>query len=119
MDDIKAQDYKPAENKPAEPVFKVFKLRKPIQAHGETMKELRLREPTARDITKAGFPLTMTQTGVTGLQMVFEEQKMALMMSELAVIPPSSVAQLDPRDWSTVATWLASFFVPDWDQVVD
>src|SRR5262249_26538129 len=107
----------PKTDKPAETPFKTFTLRKAIQAHGDEVKELKLREPTAKDIVKAGFPVIMTQAGVAGLQLAYDEQKMTLMISELAVIPPSSVGLLDPRDWSTVATWLASFFVPDWDQV--
>lgn len=105
---------------PAKPqaVFKTFKLRKEVQAHGDPMIEFKLREPTGADIMRIGYPVVMTPTSGGGMQVVPDHEKMSMMMSALAVVPPSTIGMLDPRDWSTVATWLTGFFVPDWDQIM-
>jgi hypothetical protein len=54
-----------------------------------------------------------------GLQIVTDEEKMSNMIGELTVMPPSSVGQLHTRDWATISAWLTSFFVPDWDKLLD
>jgi Phage tail assembly chaperone proteins, E, or 41 or 14 len=97
---------------------KVFKLRKMIQAHGEELMELTLREPKASDIMRAGYPIIMKPIAGGGIQLTPDEQKMTNMMVELAAVPPSSIGQMHPADWATVSIWLSSFFGPDWDQVM-
>lgn len=92
------------------------KLRKPIQAHGEEVSVLHFREPTGRDIMTVGCPVKV-QPIKNGIECVIEADAMSGMMSVLAAVPPSSIAQLNTRDWITIATRLQNFFAPDWEQL--
>jgi hypothetical protein len=94
-----------------------FPLRKKIMAHGEELEAITLREPTAADINRCGYPVILRPLTGGGIQVTVDEEKMSAMISTLAVIPPSSVSKMHTRDWATVSVWLTSFFVPDWDQL--
>jgi hypothetical protein len=87
-------------------------LRKKVIANGEDVLELKFREPTGGDIERIGCPIVLS---------VFEAQPkpiydgaiMTMMMAHLAGVPPSTIRQLDPRDWQNGAMMLFHFFVPD------
>ncbi len=81
-------------------------LVKEIQAHGETVKELLLREPNGGDIRKVGFPYTMEASGA----MSFNASTGAKYIEVLAGIPPSSVDQLCPADFQSCMTEIMGFF---------
>jgi hypothetical protein len=89
-----------------------IKLRKPVMANGEMVKQLVFREPTGNDMTQIGerWPVHIEwQTGdVTPNPLV-----MANVMSTLAGVPPSTIKALGGKDFSTCAHSLMSFFVPD------
>lgn len=92
----------------------VVKLRKPIQANGEDVSELKFREPTGGDIERVGNPVNIdvfTNQGVPTTS--FDEKKMSAMMALLAGVPPSSVRLLHPKDWNNCAWSLLPFFTPD------
>jgi hypothetical protein len=91
----------------------VVKLRKPIQANGETVSELKFREPTAGDIERCGNPVNIDFQSSDTPKMSFDAKSMTAMMSTLAAVPPSSIRQMHPRDWNSAAWNLASFFLPD------
>lgn len=91
----------------------VVTLRKSIQAHGDEVKELRFREPTAGDIEKCGNPVNLEFNEDGKPKMSFEAKSMSAMMSALAAVPPSSIRSMHPRDWENAAWNLASFFMPD------
>jgi hypothetical protein len=113
-------DEQPAPPKKKEPeIIKVFKLRKKIMVYGEELEEIKFREPTSKDIMTHGYPIIMRPISGGGLQIVTDEEKMGAMIGALTVMPPSSVGQLHPRDWATISAWLTSFFVPDWDKLLD
>src|SRR5262245_61779052 len=86
-------------------------LTKPIQAHGEELRYLRWREPTGRDIEKAGNPIIVDFFGEKP-SLTFNEKKMSAMISQLCQIPPSSVGQLTAGDWNSIAWKLVRFFMP-------
>jgi hypothetical protein len=88
------------------------KLRKPIQAHGEQVTELMFREPTAADIERCGNPVNIDFSSGDG-KVMFDAKSMSAMMSTLAAVPPSSIKQMNTRDWNTAAWNLASFFLPE------
>jgi hypothetical protein len=90
----------------------IVKLRKEIQVHDEKVTELRLREPTAADIEKAGVPVVMDFSGELP-KVTFDERKMSAMLSLLATAPPSSIRAMHTKDWLTAAWAIAGFFVPD------
>src|SRR5215510_12845443 len=69
------------EDNPLEHVLMV-----PIEAHGEMVSVLKWREPTARDIEKAGNPIIVDFFGDRP-QLTFAEKKMSAMISLLAEIP--------------------------------
>ena len=87
-------------------------LRKNVIANGEEVAELTFREPTGGDIERIGCPIVLS---------IFEPQPKPLfdgpimtgMMAQLAGVPPSTIRQLDPRDWQNGAMMLFHFFVPD------
>src|SRR4249919_3541346 len=88
-------------------------LRKAVIAHGEEVKELRFREPTAGDIERCGNPVNIDFVGGDTPKMTFDAKAMSAMMSQLASVPPSTIKQMHPRDWNSAAWSLASFFMPD------
>jgi hypothetical protein len=91
----------------------VVKLRKPVQAHGEELKELRFREPTAGDIEACGSPVTMDFYNNDEPKMVYETKAMFAMMSRLAAVPPSTIKAMNTKDWEFAALALAHrFFIP-------
>jgi hypothetical protein len=96
----------------AAPPLKVT-LRKTIQANGEDVNELTFREPTAGDIERSGNPVILDVFGGDTPKILFDEKKMSAMISNLAMIPPSSVKQLHPKDWNSIAWSLVGFFTPD------
>lgn len=88
-------------------------LRKPVIAHGDEVKELRFREPTAADIELCGNPVNIDFISGDTPKMTFNEKAMSRMMSTLAAVPPSTIKQMHTRDWNSAAWNLASFFMPD------
>lgn len=83
-------------------------LRRPVDAHGEKLSELTFREPTGGDIEICGNPLTVAPDG-----MKFDTAAMGAMMSQLALVPPSTIKKLHPKDWMNGAFMIAHFFTPD------
>lgn len=90
----------------------VVPLRKPVMAHGDEVKELKFREPTAADIEACGNPVNIDFFNGKP-KMTFNERSMSAMMSQLAAVPPSTIKTMNTRDWNTAAWELASFFMPD------
>jgi Phage tail assembly chaperone proteins, E, or 41 or 14 len=88
-----------------------YALTKPIQAHGQEIRVLKWREPTAGDIERAGNPIVVDLFGEQP-RLTFDERKMNQMISTLAQIPPSSVRMLSGSDWNTIAWKLVRFFMP-------
>lgn len=84
-----------------------FPLKKPIDAHGEKVSELKLREPTAMDIIEVGNPVRLDGSNNT---IFHDDRKMQQMISRLANVPPSSVAQLSTNDFVALAWALTPFF---------
>jgi hypothetical protein len=83
-----------------------FTLKKPIQAHGEELKVLDLREPTYEDIEKYGIPFDITENGDVKIS-----TKSALgYIPELAGIPRSSAATLAPSDIFKLSMLVINFF---------
>ena len=87
-------------------------LTKPINAHGDEIKVLKWREPTAGDIERAGNPIVIDMFNFEQPRVSFDEKKMSAMISVLCQIPPSSVKQLPSQDWTSVAWKLTGFFMP-------
>lgn len=87
-----------------------MKLSRPIQAHGETLTELTLREPTGKDIRTAGAPYKMEFTASGGQLMHIDTEAVARLISALAGIPPSSVDQLTAKDFNAAQAEVISFF---------
>jgi hypothetical protein len=93
----------------------VLKLRKPVIANGEEVSEITFREPTGGDIERAGNPVIIDWN--EGARFEYKERQMSAMMALLANVPPSTIRMMHPQDWNTGAMKLASFFIPDLDQV--
>lgn len=87
-------------------------LRKKIVANGEDVDELTFREPTGGDIERIGCPIVLSVFEAQP-KPVYDGAVMTMMMAHLAVVPPSAIRQMDPRDWQNGAMMLFHFFVPD------
>ena len=85
------------------------KLTKAINAHGEEVAELDLREPTGRDVQDIGFPYLIVMTGDEQALQI-QVKTVGKYVSKLAGIPPSSVDQLSAGDLSTLTGAVMSFF---------
>jgi Phage tail assembly chaperone proteins, E, or 41 or 14 len=111
MDAI-VNDTKPEPELKPQPDQITIKLRKPVSAHGDMVKELTFREPTGADIMSLGdeYPITIDWT--TGIIKI-NPAPMGTIMSLLAAVPPSTIRMLKARDWSTCAHALMGFFPPD------
>ncbi len=75
-------------------------LSKPIEAHGEQVSKLEIREPTGRDLRVHGNPFRLVMATKDGQDPypVFDAAVCAALLSELAGIPPSSVDQMSMID---------------------
>lgn len=92
----------------------VIPLRKAVIAHGDEVKELKFREPTAADIEVCGTPVMIDFLASDTPKMTFETKAMFAMMSRLAAVPPSTIRSMHPKDWNGAAMALAyRFFIPE------
>jgi Phage tail assembly chaperone proteins, E, or 41 or 14 len=90
----------------------IVPLRKTVIANGDETRELVFREPTAGDIEYCGNPVDI-DLAADPPKISFNAKSMTAMMSRLALVPPSTIRQMHPRDWETIAWKLAPFFLPD------
>jgi hypothetical protein len=102
----------PKTNGAAQPWNGLLPLRKPVIANGENVSELKFREPTGGDIERIGCPI-MLSVFEAQPKPIYDGAIMTMMMAHLAGVPPSTIRQLDPRDWQNGAMMLFHFFVPD------
>lgn len=91
----------------------VVKLRKAVIANGDEVMELSFREPTAGDIERVGNPVNIDFLSSEHPKATFDSKMMTQMMATLAGVPPSTIRQMNTRDWNTAAYSLASFFMPE------
>jgi hypothetical protein len=111
----KPETEKPQEKKGdgrANPQPFVLPLRKPVIANGETVDTLTFREPTGADIEAVGNPVNMDFSHDPP-KVSFDSRAMTQMMARLALVPPSTIRKMHPRDWNSAAWNLAGFFMPD------
>lgn len=88
----------------------VIKLSKPIEAHGEQVSELTLREPTTEDVIANGHPFLIIQSEDDGTAVEIRAKSIARYISLLAGIPMSSVKELALSDFSKCQGAVMGFF---------
>ena len=89
----------------------VITLKTPIQAHGEEVSEITLREPTTEGIIEIGLPTLMVVSEDGSVGGVEVRQKViARYIMKLAAIPMSSVKALSVADFSTAQAGVMGFF---------
>ena len=82
------------------------KLNSPIEAHGEVVDSIILREPKAGDIIKLGWPMDINSTG----EVVMNSKIVGDYISVLGNIPPSAVKELSVNDFMKLNNEIISFF---------
>lgn len=88
--------------------MKTFPLAKPIQAHGEEVTELKLREPTGEDVEDCkGLPYFLED----GETILINTKTAMKYVSRCAEIPMGSVRQILPGDLNNLFWWVAGFFL--------
>ncbi len=90
-------------------------LKKPIQAHGQTLSQLTLQTPKGKDIAACGLPRTFTRKGDTSM-MIVDAAAIHAYIVRLGNIPPSSADSLDAEDWIDAMGAVLSFFAPTPDR---
>jgi saccharopine dehydrogenase-like NADP-dependent oxidoreductase len=89
----------------SEPVM--VPLSSPVEAHGETLHALAIRQPTGKDLRVMGLPFTLSTDG----QMVqIDGKAMHRAIAMLADVPPSTVDRLHARDFLAASGVVAGFF---------
>jgi hypothetical protein len=94
-------------------------LHKPIQKNRtEILNELTFREPTAMDIIRCGGnPCRIEITEVAGGRVIYnaviDDQKMIVLMANLCGLLEPQLQKMDPRDYTSCAYRLRSFFLPE------
>jgi hypothetical protein len=85
-------------------------LSKPITAHGESVSELELREPTTKDVIELGLPtlIVIGDAGDSGVEI--RTKVVARYISRLAAIPMGSVEALALSDHATLTGVVLGFF---------
>ncbi|PDO83354.1 phage tail assembly protein [Kosakonia pseudosacchari] len=84
-----------------------LELKKPIQAHGDTLSVLEFDEPTGKDVRELGYPYQMNQDESIKLQ----AHIVAKYIVKLAKVPLSSVDQMSPGDLNAAGWIVAGFFL--------
>jgi len=86
-------------------------LSTPITAGDTELKEIVFREPLGGDIAAVGLPAQLN-LGAEPPTMDINARAMTAMMARLANVPPSSIGQMLPGDWTACAYMLADRFMP-------
>lgn len=92
---------------------------KPIEkSKGETLHELTFREPSARDIIRAGGnPCRIEVVDMPGGQVAYypiiDDAKMMRLMANLTGLLEPQIQRMDPRDYNSCAHRLRRFFLPE------
>lgn len=82
-------------------------LSAPLEAHGETLSALILREPSGKDIRINGLPFRMNADDNS---IVIDAAAAHRYISSLSSVPPSTVDQLTPADWWAATSAVLGFF---------
>jgi hypothetical protein len=85
----------------------VIELTTPIEAHGDTVNKLEMRELNTEDIMRCGFPFA---PNANGEEVEIKPSVVAKYIVRLAEIPESSVKALAPADFIKVCGEIISFF---------
>jgi Phage tail assembly chaperone proteins, E, or 41 or 14 len=89
-----------------------LKLRTPVRKGTTELTELTFRRPLGKDVRQCGFP-TKTEVTASGTQIQHvDTEAAARLISALAVIPPTSVDEMDPADFTEAVAIIAGFFNP-------
>jgi hypothetical protein len=82
----------------------VVGLVEPVQAHGETVRELVLRPLTGRELRQCGYPFK-----IEGGRQIVDTEAVARLASELAGVPTSTIDQLAAEDWNALVPAVLGF----------
>lgn len=85
---------------------RVVDLTKPVTAHGQTLTQLELSEPTAEDIMELGYPFLVHQGGSIELRPKVVGQYVV----RLAKVPMPTVKQLSISDLQACTAEVMGFF---------
>lgn len=87
----------------------VFKLSKPVMAHGQEITELTLREPTVTDTMDLGMPYVVDISGDEAA-IAFKPTVLAKYVTRLATVPMSTIKALPISDWMALQGVVQGFF---------
>lgn len=88
----------------------VIRLTTPIEAHGQTISEIELREPTAKDVIEIGYPYLVHSDGVGDGSVELRANIAAKYIQRLGAIPRSSVERMSPSDLQMAQVQIMDFF---------
>lgn len=85
-------------------------LTQPVQAHGEPIASLTLREPRGEDIQVCGYPFLLLAGEGEEVGVRIDAAAIGKYVSRLAGVPTSSVRALCLADWQACLQAVLSFF---------
>ena len=92
-------------------------LSKPIEAHGEKVKALELKEPTGEDLMACGLPYSLglpDEDSDASSTMGFNTHACAKLISRMAGIPLGSIKKMSAPDFQRAITdGVMPFFNPE------
>jgi hypothetical protein len=88
----------------------IVKLSKPIEAHGASVAELDLREPTVEEVGEIGYPFLLVP-GDNGGGMELRPKIIMRYASKLAGVPPSSLKGVTIGDLGAIQSVVMGFFI--------
>jgi len=120
IEQVVAEPEKPVEPQPDQWPMVVKLMHKPIQKSpmGDTVNELKFREPTAADIIRSGGnPVNVEVADITGNMVHYnfkiDAAKMMRMMANLSGILEPYIQKMDSRDYNSCAHRLQRFFIAE------
>lgn len=83
-----------------------IELSKPVEAHGEQISKLTLRDPVAGDVMECGYPVKSDGKGGGGM----DAEVIGKLVVKLANVPPSTVKSLSISDFNKCIEVVMGFF---------
>lgn len=85
-----------------------IKLKSPIEVGGESIAELKLEEPTVRDIRETGLPFSLSADGKARIDI--NADATVRLVAKLAKLPPSALNKMSLADFMQCQAVVMSFF---------
>ena len=85
-----------------------FKLSRPLKTHKGNVEEINLREPTAAQVFRFGFPFKFLTHPDNSTETVISGEVMQKYLVELSGLDAGTLGEIDPADLMDMWEWLGA-----------